>query len=364
MTSTDVDADSRDEVTGDQGGGDSPALLELDGLAVQFPTSDGIVKAVDGVDLTIRPGEVHCIVGESGCGKSQTLRAVLQLLDPPGHIAGGEVRWRREDGEVVDLAALAPKSARMRSLRGGDIGMVFQEPARSLSPMHTVGFQISEAIRLHSGVSKKEAWDRAVEALRDVQIPRPELRAKNYPFELSGGMRQRAMIAVALSGSPRLLLADEPTTALDVTTQAQILELLQRLRDERDMAICFITHDLGVVADIADRVSVMYLGRVVETAEVHDLFDHPAHPYTRALLESVPRLGHRGQRLTTIRGTVPSPFGRPNGCTFNDRCEWAEKGTCDRRVPPMERVDSPSPQPHAAACLRLATVRESSEENR
>ncbi len=265
-------------------------LLQIQNLTVQFPTEERLVTAVAGADLTILENQVHCLVGESGSGKSQTARAALALLDPPGRVAGGQMLFHQSDGQVLDLAGLKPRGKRMRHIRGGEIGMIFQEPARSLSPMHTVGFQIAEAMRLHRGLNKQESWDAAVEALRAVRIPRAELRAKSYPFELSGGMRQRAMIAIALAGQPRLLIADEPTTALDVTTQAQILDLLREIQAERDMAILFITHDLGVVAEMADEVSVMRRGEIVERKPVHDLFAAPQHPYTKMLLKATPKL--------------------------------------------------------------------------
>lgn len=265
-------------------------LLEVRGLHVEFPADEGLVTAVSGADITVGSNSVHCLVGESGSGKSQTARAALGLLDPPGRISSGEILFHPNEGQPLDLAGLKPRGAQMRHIRGGEIGMIFQEPARSLSPMHTVGFQIAEAIRLHRGLSRKDSWEAAVEALREVSIPRPELRAKAYPFELSGGMRQRAMIAIALAGKPRLLIADEPTTALDVTTQAQILRLLRRIQDQRRMAILFITHDLGVVADMADEVSVMRHGQIVESQEVHQLFADPQHAYTRQLLAATPAL--------------------------------------------------------------------------
>ena len=276
-------------------------LLEISGLTVEFPTEDQLITAVQGASLSISPHQVHCLVGESGSGKSQTARAALGLLDPPGRITTGSMMFELADGQRRDLATLKTRGRALRHIRGGEIGMIFQEPARSLSPMHTVGFQIAEAMRLHRGLGKKEAWEAAVEALRDVRIPRPELRAKAYPFELSGGMRQRAMIAIALAGQPRLLIADEPTTALDVTTQAQILDLLREIQAEREMAILFITHDLGVVAEVADEVSVMRRGEIVEHRPVHELFATPQHAYTRMLLEATPA-------LRSPRNAVPSPL--------------------------------------------------------
>lgn len=284
-----------------------PALLQVNGLTVEFPTDEGLVTAVRGANLNIAAGEIHALVGESGSGKSQTARAALGLLDPPGRIASGQVLFSQSDGQILDLADLKARGRRLRHIRGGEIGMIFQEPARSLSPMHTVGAQIAEAMRLHRGLDKKAAWDAAVEALRDVRIPRPELRAKAYPFELSGGMRQRAMIAIALAGEPRLLIADEPTTALDVTTQAQILGLLRDIQADREMAILFITHDLGVVAEMADQVSVMRRGEVVESQPVFDLFARPQHAYTRMLLEATPALCSTTARASTPEvGSTPS----------------------------------------------------------
>ncbi|WP_022871695.1 ABC transporter ATP-binding protein [Nesterenkonia alba] len=287
----------------------SSPLLDIRGLTVEFPTEEKLVTAVDTADMAIYPQQVHCLVGESGSGKSQTARAALGLLDPPGRIASGQLLFHQSDGQVLDLATLKPRGRRMRHIRGGEIGMIFQEPARSLSPMHTVGFQIAEAMRLHRGLSRAEAYEAAVDALADVKIPRPELRAKAYPFELSGGMRQRAMIAIALAGRPRLLIADEPTTALDVTTQAQILQLLRDIQSEREMAILFITHDLGVVADMADEVSVMRSGQIVERQEVHRLFAAPEHDYTRMLLAATPKLRIKPTEPLADRATAPSTPG-------------------------------------------------------
>jgi peptide/nickel transport system ATP-binding protein len=315
-------------------------LLEVKDLRTHYLLREGVVKAVDGVDLELRRGRTLCVVGESGCGKSATAHSILQLVDEPGRIVGGELVLHRKDGTSVDLAALKPRGRAMRAIRGREIAMVFQEPMTSLSPVHTVGDQVTEAILLHLPVGKREAYDRGVEMLGRVGIANAARHMKSYPFELSGGMRQRVSLAAALSCEPDLLIADEPTTALDVTTQAQILELLRELQEEMGMAIMFITHDLGVVASIADDVAVMYLGTVVERTDVDALFHDPKHPYTRALLESIPKPRSGGrERLHPIRGTVPSPFERPSGCTFHPRCQSFMPGLCDRIEPPLYAVD-------------------------
>jgi oligopeptide/dipeptide ABC transporter ATP-binding protein len=321
----------------------SDLLLEVRDLKTQFFTDDGIVKAVDGVSFDVKRGETLCIVGESGCGKSVTARSILQILDQPGRVAAGEIlfhRVRERDGavvsDVIDLAALDPRGSQIRDIRGKDISMIFQEPMTSLSPIHTIGNQIVEAIRLHLPMSKTEAEERAIYLLRRVGIPRPEERINAYTFELSGGMRQRAMIAMALSCSPSLLIADEPTTALDVTTQAQILDLMKELKDEFGMSIMLITHDLGVVAEMADDVVVMYLGTVAEKGDVVNIFHDAHHPYTQGLLRSIPKLGMHGtgQRLDSIRGMVPDPYNRPDGCPYHLRCDDMIRGDCDRITPP------------------------------
>ncbi|MBP2356689.1 oligopeptide/dipeptide ABC transporter ATP-binding protein [Kribbella aluminosa] len=310
-------------------------LLEIEKLSTHFETADGLVKAVDDVTLRVDPGRTLCIVGESGCGKSVTARSILRLVDPPGQIVAGSIRFR-SGGEVVDLAALDSRGPELRRIRGKEIGMVFQEPMVALSPVHTIGQQLVEVLRLHEQLGKKEARERAIAELRGVGIPQPERRIDAYSFQLSGGMRQRAMIAMALACRPQLLIADEPTTALDVTTQAQILRLLRTLQDERGMAILFITHDLGVVAELADRVAVMYLGNVVEECDVDSLFHDPRHPYTRALLRSVPRIERRARRrLPTIRGQVPHPQQRPSGCPYRTRCDHVVPGECDVENPDL-----------------------------
>ncbi|MBP9665314.1 MAG: ABC transporter ATP-binding protein, partial [Pyrinomonadaceae bacterium] len=283
-------------------------LLEVENLRTHFPTRAGLVRAVDDVSFHIGEGELLGLVGESGCGKSITALSVMRLVSPPGKIVGGSIRFK---GEEITNAS----DERLRQLRGNDIAMIFQDPMTSLNPVYTVGEQIAEALRLHRKLNRKQAWDAAVEAMREVSIPSPERRARDYPHQLSGGMRQRVMIAMALACDPELLVADEPTTALDVTIQAQILELLDELRKTRKLAILLITHDLGVVAEVADRVCVMYTGKIVEQSGVNELFARPKHPYTQGLLRSVPKLTEAGiekaERLQTIEGTVPSPTDLP-----------------------------------------------------
>jgi peptide/nickel transport system ATP-binding protein len=309
-------------------------LLKISGLKTQFGAGDSIVRAVDGADVVVNPGETVCVVGESGCGKSMMARSILRIVPPPGRVTEGRMEFQRSDGTLVDIAGLDPKGEAIRSIRGREIAMIFQEPMTALGPVQTIGSQIMDAIRLHLKVSKAEARNQAIEILTRVGMPRPAQRLDAYPFQLSGGMRQRAMIALALSCRPRLLIADEPTTALDVTTQAVILDLIRELQADLGMAVMFITHDLGVVAEIADSVSVMYLGRVVEQARVDDIFHQPKHPYTRGLLRSIPRLGIKvGETLDTIEGMVPSPFNRPTGCSFHPRCTEMMPGRCDQIDP-------------------------------
>ncbi|GAB2607618.1 ABC transporter ATP-binding protein [Kribbella endophytica] len=315
-------------------------LLEVRGLKTHFELEDGVVKAVDGVSLTVHRGRTLAVVGESGCGKSVTARSILRLVEHPARIVDGQVLLYGEQPADDPLDLLAAKDKRLREVRWADIAMVFQEPMASLSLVHTIGDQIVEAIRLHDKVGKAVAKERAIEMLGRVGIPDPKRRVDSYPFELSGGMRQRAMIAMALSCRPRLLIADEPTTALDVTTQAQILDLLQDLQDELGMAIMLITHDLGVAAQVADEVAVMYLGEVVEHGPAESVLLAPKHPYTQALVRSVPRLGRRGSsRLEAVRGTVPPPYERPSGCRFHPRCDSFMAGICDLTVPTRVRSD-------------------------
>lgn len=291
------------------------ALLEVRNLRTSFPTEDGLVHAVDNVSFNVRRGEAVALVGESGCGKSVTAMSIMRLVASPGRITGGEVRFKGRN-----IASLSEKQ--MRDVRGNDIAMVFQEPMTSLNPVFKIGAQVSEAIRLHRKASKKEAWKMAGDMLELVAIPDPVKRLDDYPHQLSGGMRQRVMIAMALSCDPELLIADEPTTALDVTIQAQIMELLAGLQKRLGLAILLITHDLGIVAEFCERVIVMYTGRIVEEAPVHDLFANPAHPYTRGLLKSLPSVTKAGsdERLPTIKGMVPPITALPPGCKFNPRC--------------------------------------------
>ncbi len=320
---------------------DSDIIMSIQDLKTWFHTDEGVVKAVDGVNINIPRGKTMCLVGESGCGKSITARSVLGLIDQPGKIEDGKVLWREtRDTEVVDLASMKPTGDAIRRIRGGQIGMVFQEPIASLSPMYTVGAQLVQAIRLHQNISADEARQRAIEQLDRVGIPQPQRRFHSYPFQLSGGMCQRVMIAIALANDPALLIADEPTTALDVTTQARILDLIAGLQEETGMSVLFITHDLGVVAEIADDVTVMYLGKVAEQGGVNDVFDSPQHPYTRALLSSIPVMGQdtKVSRLSTIKGMVPTPANRPTGCPFHDRCTEAIVGVCDTVEPAVHHV--------------------------
>lgn len=302
------------------------AMIEVEDLVVEFLTDHGWVRVVDGVSFGIRPGETLGLVGESGSGKTVTSLAVMQLVpSPPGRIAGGSIRFAGR--ELVGLPEVE-----LEAIRGDDIAMVFQESMTSLNPAFTIGEQIGEVVRRHRGCSRREARERAVEVLDLVQIPDARARLGAYPHEFSGGMRQRAAIAMALACDPKLLIADEPTTALDVTVQAQVLDLLRSLQERFGMAILFVTHNLGVVADLCDRVAVMYAGRIVETASVFDLFEAPRHPYTEGLLQAMPQLGERGQRLAAIPGTPPMPWQMPAGCRFHPRCPYAETACTERDI--------------------------------
>jgi len=314
-------------------------LINVKSLYTYFYTDEGIVRAVDGVDLKIRPGETLGVVGESGCGKSVTALSIMQLIPtPPGKIAHGRILYRNSEGKSIDLVQLDPRGSRMRSIRGGEIAMIFQEPMTSLNPIYTVGNQIIEAIMTHRNITREEAKKHAIEMLDRVGIPAPKQRVDEYPHQLSGGMRQRAMIAMALSCRPNLLIADEPTTALDVTVQAQVLELMKKLQQEFGMAIMIITHNLGVIAETSDNVSVMYLGKIVEYASAHDLFHNPMHPYLKALLKSIPSLAGKEQRLEVIRGMVPDPLSFPPGCRFAPRCSYTRK-ICNQEDPPLVEIE-------------------------
>jgi oligopeptide/dipeptide ABC transporter ATP-binding protein len=317
-------------------------LLQIRDLRTYFDTDDGTVKAVDGVNLAIDRGKTLGVVGESGCGKSVTAYSVMRLIpDPPGRIAGGEILFRQKD--IVRI-----KESEMRKIRGNHISMIFQEPMTSLNPVYTVGDQIGEAIVLHQKKSAREARDIAIDMLRQVGIPSPEDRIDNYPHEMSGGMKQRVMIAMALVCRPDLLIADEPTTALDVTIQAQILDILRRLQEEIGMSIMFITHDLGVVAEMAHQVAVMYASKVVEHTDVVTLYQAPRHPYTKGLFESLPQSHGGRERLNTIPGTVPNPLEFPSGCKFHPRCPFAVE-ECEDHEPELKPVGAG----HTVACLRV-----------
>jgi oligopeptide/dipeptide ABC transporter ATP-binding protein len=322
-------------------------LLELKDLKTYFFLDEGIVKAVDGVDITIGERETVGVIGESGCGKSTMAHSILRLIVSPGELVHGNARLRRKDGEQVDLFAYEPDSPELREIRGGEVAMVFQEPMTSFSPVHTIGAQIAEMVELHTDLEADEVREHVVDLLRRVGISNPDQRFDQYPHELSGGMRQRAMIAMALSCKPNLLIADEPTTALDVTIQAQILKLLKQLQEEEQMSALYITHNLGVVAEHVDRVYVMYLGKVVETATTAELFANPLHPYTQKLLKSVPRPGHRVDRLEVIDGSVPTPIGLPPQCGFSSRCPQFMPGTCDAAVPALT---APQDDAHQVRC--------------
>lgn len=353
---------------------ENSTLVEVSDLKVQFDVRDGIVKAVDGASFEVKRGQTLGIIGESGCGKSITAKAIMHMVPRPGKIVGGEILYHRRvrsDGsevtDVVSITELDPDGDEIRKIRGGEIAMIFQEPMSSLTPVYTagthireaislhrlfpirkVGSQMVETIRAHRKVTKAEAREIAIDMLRKVGIPKPEQRVDSYPHQLSGGQRQRVMIAIALSCEPAMLIADEPTTALDVSIEAQILDLMRELQETVDMAIMFITHNLGVVAEMADEICVMYMGKVVERADVVSLFYEPKHPYTRALLKSIPHVGKKtGERLASIEGMVPDPFHLPTGCLFHPRCPDFMPGKCDRIEPTWACVG----EGHWASCL-------------
>jgi len=336
-------------------------LLDVKNLKTYFFLDEGTVRAVDGVDFKIWRGQTLGVVGESGCGKSVTARSILRIVPRPGRIVEGEITLYRECNsnngrrtEELELTQLDPTGPVMRSIRGAEIALVPQEPMASLSPVHTIGNQIMEAIMLHQKVSKAVAREKAIEMLSLVGFPKPQQRVDAYPHQLSGGLRQRAVIAMALSCHPSLLIADEPTTALDVTTEAQILRLMRNLQQELGMAIMYITHNLGVVAQMTEDVIVMYMGKVVEETDVNSLFHNPLHPYTQALLRSIPRLGlttKERKRLESIRGSVPDPYTIPKGCPFHPRCVKRIAGVCDRQEPPNIEVEPG----HKVRCVLYAS---------
>jgi oligopeptide/dipeptide ABC transporter ATP-binding protein len=329
------------------------SVLEVDDLRVYFHTEEGEIRAVDGVSFQMRRGKITALVGESGCGKSVTSYSILRLIQKPGKIIGGKILFHPKKGETVNITALGEKSDGLFDLRGGSISMIFQEPMTALSPVHTVGNQICEAILLHQDVSEEEARQTAIDMLSKVGIPGADKRIDQYPFEMSGGMRQRVVIAMALVCNPEILIADEPTTALDVTIQAQIMRLIKDLQRDLGTSTLLITHDLGVVAQMADDVAVMYLGQIVERGSVRDIMKNPKHPYTRSLLKSLPSLAMNKARLPSIKGSVPSLTEIPPGCPFHPRCPHYKAGVCDvGGRPPLEEIAAG----RHAACVRLDEI--------
>ena len=320
-------------------------LLSVENLKTCFELDEGTVKAVDGVSFVVHPSKVLGIVGESGCGKSVTIKSILRIVEKPGRITSGKILFHsaksneRSESGYIDLAQLEPRGRQIRSIRGNEIALIPQEPMAAFSPVHTIGNQITEAVLLHRSIDSSEAQRIAVERLHEVGVPNPERCMDMYSWELSGGLRQRAMIGMALICEPSLLIADEPTTAIDVTTQAQVLNLLRKLQKEHNTAIIFITHDLGVIAQLADDVVVMYLGRVMEVGPIDDIFHNPQHPYTKALLKSIPTINTVNRsRLPIIEGSIPHPFHRPKGCPFHERCLDAMPGSCDQQLPALHPV--------------------------
>jgi oligopeptide/dipeptide ABC transporter ATP-binding protein len=320
---------------------ENDSILRVKDLHTHFMLDEGILKAVDGVDFEIPRRKTLGMIGESGSGKSVTAYSIMRTVLPPGKVVQGSMEFQRESGEIVDLATLDPFGRTIRDIRGKEIAMIFQEPMASLSPVHTIGDQIMEMVLLHRTRNKREAKEIVLDMLNKVGLPNPSQRYGEYPHQLSGGMCQRVMIAQALACNPAILIADEPTTALDVTVQAQILELIQGLQDELGMSVLYITHDLGVIAEIADTVAVMYLGRIVEYADVRTIFRNPLHPYTQRLLKAIPTLSrHASTYLENIEGNVPVPLNPPRECGFFSRCLLAEKGLCDHDVPPLLEVEA------------------------
>ncbi|MDE0300550.1 MAG: ABC transporter ATP-binding protein [Candidatus Poribacteria bacterium] len=329
-------------------------LIDIKDLHVKFSQDDETINAVNGVDIRVHKGEAVGIVGESGCGKTVTSYSMLNILPSNGEIVSGEVRYREDNGNVIDITRLNPRSREMRRLRGGEIAMIFQEPMASFSPVHTIRDQIAEGILLHQPPKDKRVREIIIEYLGMVGISNPERAIDAYPFQLSGGMRQRAMIAMALACNPKVLVADEPTTALDVTIQAQVLMLIKKMQQELGLALVLITHDLGVIAHMADFVYVMYLGRVVERGPVVKIFNSPKHPYTRDLIRSIPKLNTPEKRLATIQGNVPDASRLPSGCAFHPRCREIIGETCRRDQPVLEEVEAD----HFAGCFLYSTHEE------
>lgn len=314
-------------------------VIDVEDLSVRFAVDEGTLKAVDGVSFAIEEQQVFGLIGESGCGKTVTAQSLMRLVPKPGRIVKGQINYRADQGSLIDLAAVDPAGTEIRAIRGNEIAMIFQEPMSSLSPIHSIGNQLMEAVRLHVTANRREAYQIALEMLDLVGIPNPAQRLEEYPHHFSGGMRQRVMIAMALACRPRLLIADEPTTALDVTVQAQILDLIARTQSQFQMAVLYITHDLGIIAEICDQVAVMYLGRIVEQGSVRDIFHNPLHPYTRRLLAATPRIGRHAERLQSIDGTVPIPIGMPLACGFSSRCPDLIAGRCDAALPALVEIE-------------------------
>jgi oligopeptide/dipeptide ABC transporter ATP-binding protein len=322
-------------------------VIEVMDLSVHFAVDEGTLKAVNGVSFAIEEQQVFGLIGESGCGKTVTAQSLMRLVPKPGRIVNGQINYRTENGNEIDLAEVDRAGPEIRSIRGNEIAMIFQEPMSSLSPIHSIGNQLMEAVLLHVTRSKREAYKIALEMLDLVGIPSPVQRMDEYPHHFSGGMRQRVMIAMALACRPRLLIADEPTTALDVTVQAQILDLIARTQSQFQMAVLYITHDLGIIAEICDKVAVMYLGKIVEQGSVRDIFHNPMHPYTRRLLASTPRIGQHAERLLSIDGTVPIPIGLPQACGFCSRCPDMIAGSCDTALPALVEIEDD----HSVRCF-------------
>lgn len=328
-------------------------IITVKNLKTYFYANNRCNKALNGVSMEIKRGKTLCIVGESGCGKSVTTSSIMQLLPKFSRIEEGEIIYHSEDGKDIEIHKLEKNSKEMRRLRGKDIAMIFQDPMTALNPVYTIGWQIVEMIRSHENISKKEAKERALKLLKDMGIPLAEKRIDQYPHEFSGGMRQRAMIAMAMSCNPKVLIADEPTTALDVTIQAQIFELMEKLKREYNTAIMLITHDMGVVCELADDVAVMYMGNIIESGSAKEVLENPSHPYTKALLKSIPVLGKGAdQDINPIKGATPDPFDRPPGCQFAPRCDYYSK-ECDEKMPEEEFVNGST---HMVRCIKCKEV--------